>query len=371
MPIRDALLAIGIAVIWGMNFVVIDEGLAGVPPLLFAAIRFTVVVIPAVFLIRRPAVSWRVLATVGLCMSAGQFALLYTALAVGMPAGLASLVLQLQVLLTVLLAALRLHEKPSARQIFGVTVGAAGLAVVASGRSAQTPVLGLLLTVGAALAWASGNVASRRAGVASGLSMTVWAALFAPLPLFALSLLIDGPHQMGTALTHLTVGNLLSTAYTAYLATLVGYGIWNTLLATHPAALVVPFTLLVPPVGMVTAWLVQGERPGPAEAAGGLIILLGVAVTAFSHRAARAPVEPHDREGSVGVSPTESSRSRPASSAKVPPSRRARPAPTPVTVPGATSVLSPSTSASTATPVSTAPSGRSEGSASTFESGKK
>jgi O-acetylserine/cysteine efflux transporter len=321
VPIRDALLAIGIAIIWGMNFVVIDEGLAGVPPLLFAAIRFSVVVIPAVFLIRRPAVSWRVLATVGLCMSAGQFALLYTALAVGMPAGLASLVLQMQVVLTVLLAALRLHERPTARQIIGVAVGAAGLAVVASGRSAQTPVLGLLLTLGAALAWAGGNVASRRAGVASGLSMTVWAALFAPLPLFALSLLIDGPHQVGTALTHLTVGNLLSTAYTAYLSTLVGYGVWNTLLARHPAALVVPFTLLVPPVGMVTAWLVQGERPGPAEAAGALILLLGVGLTAFSRRAAPPPDELHDREDFVGGSPTESSRSLPVRLSRAPSGR--------------------------------------------------
>jgi O-acetylserine/cysteine efflux transporter len=308
VPIRDALLATAVAVIWGMNFVVIDEGLAGVPPLLFVAIRFTVVLLPAIFLVPRPAVPWRTLATVGLVMSVGQFAFLYTALAAGMPAGLASLVLQTQVMLTVLLAALRLHEKPTARQIVGVAVGAAGLAVVASGRSAETPVLGLLLTVAAALAWASGNVASRRAGVASGLSMTVWSALFAPLPLFALSLLIDGPHQVGTALTHLTVGNVLSTAYTAYLASLVGYGIWNTLLAKHAAALVVPFTLLVPPVGMLTAWIVQGERPGPAETVGGLVLLLGVAVTAFG----RAPSpEARDREGFVGESPTDSSRCLP------------------------------------------------------------
>jgi O-acetylserine/cysteine efflux transporter len=289
VPIRDALLAITVSVIWGINFVVIDEGLAGVPPLLFVAIRFMAVVLPAVFLVPRPAVSWRTLATVGLFMSLGQFAFLYSALAAGMPAGLASLVLQTQVMITVLLAAVHLHEKPTARQAVGVVVGAAGLAVVASGRSASTPVLGLLLTLAAALTWATGNVASRRAGVASGLSMTVWSALFAPLPLFALSLLIDGPDRVGAALTHLTVGNLLSTAYTAYLASLVGYGIWNTLLARHPTARVVPFVLLVPPVGLLAAWIGQGERPGPAETIGGLILLAGVAVTAFGRRPATDP----------------------------------------------------------------------------------
>ena len=285
MPIKDSLLAVTVALIWGMNFVVIDEGLGDMPASLFVAIRFVVVLLPAVFLVPRPNVPWRILATVGLFLSVGQFGLLYSALSAGMPPGLASLVLQAQVLFTVLLAALRLHERPTIRQIVGTVVGAFGLAIVASGRSAETPLLGLLLTLAAAMSWAFGNIASRRAAVASGLSMTVWSALFVPIPLFALALAIDGPNAVGTALTHFTLANALSTAYTAYLASLVGYGIWNTLLARHAAARVVPFTLLVPPVGLLTAWIVQGEQPGPAEAVGGLVLLVGVAVTAISRSA--------------------------------------------------------------------------------------
>jgi O-acetylserine/cysteine efflux transporter len=285
VPIKDSLLAIMVAVIWGMNFTVIDEGLGGMPPLLFVTIRFVVVLLPAVFLIPRPAVPWRVLVTVGLFLSVGQFGLLYSALALDMPPGLASLVLQAQVLFTVLLAALHLHERPTGRQIAGTAVGVIGLALVATGRSAETPVLGLLLTLAAALSWATGNIASRQAKVASGLSMTVWSALVVPVPLLALSFLIDGPHEIGHALAHLSLANVLSTAYTAYLASLVGYGIWNTLLARHPAALVVPFTLLVPAVGLLTAWIVQGEQPGVFEAAGGLVLLAGVAVTSITLRA--------------------------------------------------------------------------------------
>jgi O-acetylserine/cysteine efflux transporter len=273
-----------VAVIWGMNFVVIDAGLAGVPPLLYVAMRFVVVLLPAVFLVPRPAVPWRTLATVGLFLSAGQFGLLYSALAAGMPPGLASVVVQAQVLFSVALAALRLHERPSVRQIVGTAVGAAGLALVAVGRSAETPLLALLLALGAALSWAAGNIASRQAKVVSGLSLTVWSAIFVPLPLLALALLVDGPHAVGSALIHLTVANVLATVYTAYLASLVGYGIWNTLLARHPAALVVPFTLLVPPIGIVTAWIVRGERPGLAEAVGGAVLLLGVAITSINRR---------------------------------------------------------------------------------------
>lgn len=294
MPAKDVLLAALVALIWGANFVVIDEGLPGVPPLLFVAVRFVVVLLPAVFLIARPAVPWRTLATVGLFLSAGQFGLLYTALAVGMPPGLASLVLQAQVLFSVTLAAVGLHERPTRRQVAGCVLGVAGLAVVASGRSSETPLLGLLLVVAAAMSWAIGNIASRQARIASGLSLTVWSALFVPVPLFALSLAVDGPDAVAHALTHVSVANVASTAYTAYLASLVGYGIWNTLLARHAAALVVPFALLVPPVGLLTAWIVQGERPGAAELAGGALLLLGVAVAAVTSRA-RPPRAPTGR----------------------------------------------------------------------------
>lgn len=299
MPPRHVALAVLVAAIWGANFVVIDLGLGDLPPTLFVALRFAVVLVPAIFLVPRPQVPWRDVVTVGVFMSLGQFALLYTALAVGMPAGLASLVLQAQVGLTVVIAAVALREHPTRPQVAGVIVGAVGLGVVAVGRAVTTPALGLVLVVAAATSWAVGNVAARRAsgrrrvpagasatggqpaghGFGAGLSMTVWSALVVPIPLLVLSLAIDGPDAVAHALTHLTVPAVLSTLYTAWLASLVGYGIWNTLLARHPTAAVVPYTMLVPVVGLSTAWLVQGEAPNGWEAAGGALLLLGVAIT--------------------------------------------------------------------------------------------
>jgi O-acetylserine/cysteine efflux transporter len=297
VPPRHIALAVLVAGIWGANFVVIDLGLGDLPPTLFVALRFVVVLVPAIWLVPRPQVPWRDVLTVGVFMSLGQFALLYTALAVGMPAGLASLVLQAQVGLTVVIAALVLRERPSRPQVVGVLVGAVGLGVVAVGRAVTTPALGLVLVVAAATSWAVGNVAARRAsgrrrataapappggtptGFGAGLSMTVWSALVVPLPLLALSLAIDGPDAVAHALTHLTGAAVLSTLYTAWLASLVGYGIWNTLLAWHHAAAVVPYTMLVPVVGLTTAWVVQGEAPNAWEATGGVLLLLGVAIT--------------------------------------------------------------------------------------------
>jgi O-acetylserine/cysteine efflux transporter len=296
VPVRDVILGVVVGLVWGVNFVVIDEGLHGVPPLLFVALRFTVVLLPAVFLVRRPAMPWREIVVVGLFLSVGQFGLLYTALHLGMPPGLAALVLQAQVMLSVLIAALGLGEAPSRRQLAGIAVGVAGLAIVGLGRAEGTPALGLVLTLAAALSWAFGNVVVRRGGVTSGLSLTVWSALVVPVPLLALSLLLDGPDTVGDALTHLSGTALLSTAYTAYLASLMGYGIWTSLLARHPAASVVPFALLAPPVAMVASWWWQGVTPNLAESLGGLVLLVGVLITVLRRRSGGTPSAVPDRE---------------------------------------------------------------------------
>lgn len=278
MTTRDQLLAALVALLWGLNFVVIDLGMAGVPPLLFLAVRFVVVCFPAVLLVPRPQVGWRTLARVGGLMSLGQFGFLYLSIAAGMPAGLAALVLQAQVVFTVVGAAVLLGERPSALQSGGIALGAVGLLVVAGGREADVPLLALLLCVAAALSWGLGNVAARAAGVSGGLSLTVWSGLVVPVPALALALVVDGPAAVLAGLAAFGWPALLSTLYTAGLASLVGYGIFNTLLARNPASSVVPFVLLVPPVAMVSAWLVLGEVPGPLELAGGALLLLGVLV---------------------------------------------------------------------------------------------
>ena len=151
MTRRDSALAVLVMVIWGVNFVAIDVGLEDVPPLLFVAIRFCVVLLPAFLWVAKPDIPWRYLAAVGLLMSAGQFGLLYAGLDAGMPIGLASLVLQIQVMLTVIIAAVALREPPTPRQIVGVAVGMAGLVIVGVGRDAATPALALLLISAAAL----------------------------------------------------------------------------------------------------------------------------------------------------------------------------------------------------------------------------
>jgi O-acetylserine/cysteine efflux transporter len=281
LGLRHALLATLVAVIWGFNFVVIDWGMPRVPPLLFLALRFTAVVVPAVFLVPRPSVSWRTVVAVGVFMSLGQFGLLYTSMYLGMPPGLAALVLQAQVVFTVVIAAAWLRERPTPRQVLGILAACAGLVVVGVGRGGHIPLAALLLCLGGALSWGIGNVVVRRAAAptSSGLSMVVWSSLVVPVPALALSLVLDGPRTVGSALAGLGPEALVSTVYTAGLASLVGYAIFNNLLARYPASSVVPFVLIAPPVAMVSAWLLLGQVPNVAESFGGLAVLVGVLVT--------------------------------------------------------------------------------------------
>lgn len=288
MAPRHLALGILVALIWGVNFVVIDLGLRDTPPLLLVALRFVLVAVPLVFFVRRPEVPWRVLVGIGLFMSAGQFGLLFTAMHLGLSAGLAAVVLQCQMVFTLIIGALVLRERPTRMQLIGAGLAVLGLGIVAVGRvdgaSGLIALVPLLVCVAAGLSWGIGNVIARSAAGASGFGVVVWSALVVPLPMLVLSLLLDGPGAVTEALTTIGWQTVVSVAYTAGLASLVGYSLWNMLLGRYPASLVAPFALLVPPVGLTTAWLVLGQVPNGFELVGSAVLVTGVAVGQFRRR---------------------------------------------------------------------------------------
>ena len=288
MPRRHVLLAVAVAVVWGVNFVVIHVGLKSFPPLLFGAIRFTFCALPLVFFVRRPPIAWRWIVAVGTFLCTGQFALLFVAMDRGLPPGLASLVLQLQALFTIGLAVAFIGERPRRGQLAGAAVALAGIAVITAGRSSAVPLLGLVLCVGAAASWGVGNVCTRLAQAPDGFALMVWASLVPPIPLALLSLAFEGPQAAGHAFTHIDMSGVLALLYLVIGATMFGYGSWTWLLRHHEASRVAPFALLVPVAGIATAWITLDERPGAAELAGAVLVLAGLAIAV---RALRVQVE--------------------------------------------------------------------------------
>lgn len=280
------LLAAFIAVIWGVNFVVSAIFVDHMPPMLFAAVRFTLVIFPAVLFVPRPGIGWRKTVGVGFFIGVMQFSLMFIAMHLGMSGGLASLLIQLQTLFTVLLAAVFLAERPTPRQIVGIALGLVGLAIVGLGRGGSA-MLPFLLMIAAAFFWGCGNCVMRSARAKSGLSLTVWSSLVAPIPLFLGSLVVDGPDAIGDSFHHIDWWFVIGMIYTAYIATLFGFAIWSRLLAKYPAGLVVPWSLMTPPAGIVTAIIVRGEYPSALEVVGAVVIILAVLLTTINLRAVR------------------------------------------------------------------------------------
>jgi O-acetylserine/cysteine efflux transporter len=204
---------------------------------------------------------------------------LYLSMHLGMPPGLAALVLQAQVVFTIVIAAVALRERPSRAQVAGVALGVAGLLIVAVGKGGHVPVIALALCLLAGLSWGAGNVVSRAAKAPGGLALTVWSATIVPVPLLALSLLVDGPHAVGQGLAHLGWNGVASTAYTAGLASLVGYAVFNRLLSRYPSGHVVPWVLLAPVVAMASSWALLGEVPDATELIGALVLIVGVLIS--------------------------------------------------------------------------------------------
>ncbi|MGW1476861.1 EamA family transporter [Streptomyces rubiginosohelvolus] len=276
---RHTALAVLVAALWGVNFVVIELGLDHFPPLLFSALRFLAAAVPAIFLLGRPSVAWKWVVGVGLVLGVGKFGLLFIGMDQGMPAGLSSLVLQIQAVFTALFAALALSERPGRIRVAGMAVALAGIVVAAVDEGAGGPVLAFVLVVGAAACWGVSNVFTRRAAPQDALTFMVWVSAVPVLPLLVLSLLFEGPDRDAEALAALDWSGVGIILFVAWVSTVFGFGAWGFLLRQYPASSVAPFTLLVPVFGMSSAALVLGEDVSPLRWCAAALLVGGVALT--------------------------------------------------------------------------------------------
>jgi len=244
-----------------------------------------------VLVLPRPKVAWSRLIAIGATLFAGQFLLQFFAIADSLPPGLASLLVQTQALFTIVLAAIVLRERPTARQIAGVTTAFAGLVLIVLTVGQDMTLLGFALAMGSAVSWAVGNILLKGIGDVEMFHLVVWLSLVPPLPALALALMMDGPAGLAYDLSNASSTAVIATLYLGVVGTILAYAIWGLLLRRYPAATVTPFALLVPFVGGYSSALVFGERFGPLRLAGMTLVLLGIAII----------VVPWDRTGRRGA----------------------------------------------------------------------
>jgi O-acetylserine/cysteine efflux transporter len=277
-PLHVAL-AVFVAAVWGLNFVVIEVGLEDFPPLLLSALRYMLAALPLLVLGGRAGIPWKWILAVGGAIGVLKFSLLFVGMDVGMSAGLSSLVLQVQAFFTVGFAVVLLGERPRAAQAAGLVLAAAGLGLVAGGLEGLATPAGFALVIGAAAAWGIGNVAIKRAAPADPLRFMTWICVVPPVPLLALSLAFEGPGEIGRALAGIDLGGVGAVAYIAFAATTVGWGLWGYLLRAYSAGTVAPFSLLVPIFGLGFAALLLDEPLGLRTVIAAVFVVSGVLLT--------------------------------------------------------------------------------------------
>ena len=291
MTVRDILTALAVVAIWGVNFVVIKFGLRDLPPMLFSAMRFGFAAFPLLFFVKPPRTSVRLVVIFGMFQFAIQFTLLFTGIKLGLPAGLASLVVQLQAFFTIGLAVLLMGERPKAVQLIGALVALGGMAVVAANLEARATLIGFALVVLAGLSWAVANIAGKQMGKGiaadgtplpiSALSLMVWASVVATPPLLLASWLFEGADAWRLAAHNFSWHTLWAVLFQSYPNTLLGFGIWSMLMRKYPTATIAPFSLLVPVAGMLSAAAVLGESLQWWKLLAGMLVLGGLALNLF------------------------------------------------------------------------------------------
>jgi O-acetylserine/cysteine efflux transporter len=267
---------------WGFSFVVIHVGLQGVPPLLLAALRFALAAVPLIWLVKRPSVAWQWLAAYGICTGVIQFGVAFTAMSIGISAGLASLVIQMNAFFTVLLSSLFFAERLRWSGWLGLVLAFAGLGVIATTKDSSLTLLGLLLMLLAALGWACANIVVRHVSnqlpKPDLLAFAIHGNAYAPLPLLGLSLLFEGGARDWQALRHLSLLSGVSALYLAWVATVACFGAWAYLIGRYGAAQIAPFSLLVPVFGMLfSAWLL-GESLTWVKVMAAVLVMSGLLI---------------------------------------------------------------------------------------------
>lgn len=278
------LLAVLVTAVWGCNFIFVKLGLNEIPPFLLCTLRFFLVSIPVIFFIPRPKAPFRQIIYYGLFTFALQFAFLFLGMQADMPAGLSSLILQVQVFFSLFLAAIILDEKPTSLQIIGGIVSFLGLGLVWSKISHSSSWVGFILEICGAASWAVGNLVTKKIGPVNSLSLVAWGCVISTPPLLILSLIIEGPTLIVSSLQHLSWLAIVSVAYITYISTWFGYGVWNWLLGLYPVASVIPFTLLVPIFGMIGSSLVFNEPMESWKLNAACLIILGLSINVFGPR---------------------------------------------------------------------------------------
>ncbi|MDZ5514510.1 EamA family transporter [Vibrio fluvialis] len=295
---RDLLLIISVMAIWGFNFSMIKLGVSEMDPLLIAAARFFCATFPIIFFVRKPNVQWRYLMAYGLVFGTGIWGMASCSITFGLSSGMASVLLQTDVLTTVLVGVLLYKEVISARMAAGIVVSVVGLVVSIIYTNGNVTLAGVVFIMISAICWPLAGVIVRKSGTRSAFAFNIWGMLFAPLPLVALSVAMNGWDVLSNTYQQWNSNAWISVLFQAYPTTVFGYWVWNKMVLKYPMSQLAPMTLLVSVFALLSGYAIYDEQLSLAQWVSCSTFLLGIGLvlypqskkqTAFEKRTVSAP----------------------------------------------------------------------------------
>lgn len=282
MEIRHIFMVLIVTLGWGFNFIVMKFGLQDLPPYLFLFLRFTLTVIPAIFLVPRPKVPLPLVLIIGLCLGFGQITLLLLGLHLGMPAGLSSVVLQSQAFFTVILAAFMAKEIPHLGQMLAMIVAFIGIALVGmtvmtGNIGVETPsITAFSCVILGAIFFAIGNVLVKTYGANNVLGLVVWSSAASPVPLLLMTLTLEGPDLILSSLQNISWKGITAVMYSGLFSSILCGTLWGKLFVRYPASLVAPFSLLIPVFALILSSLFLKESLSETVLLASTLVIIGL-----------------------------------------------------------------------------------------------
>src|SRR5271166_687696 len=191
MKPADVCIAVLVAVIWGLAFVASRIALDEFSPALMTALRFAIAAVPCLF-VRKPGVSWPLLAAISFTLFLGQFLSQAYGIAHGVPVGLSSVIVQSQALFTIGFAVIAFREWPTPMQGVGIAIATIGLLMICGTVGYDFSVGAFAILMISPIMFAIGNLLLRRVQGAPMFDLSTWLCLIAAIPLFALAVFADG-----------------------------------------------------------------------------------------------------------------------------------------------------------------------------------
>ena len=271
----DVILAVSVAVIWGMGFVIAKAAMAHFSPIFLMALRFTLTAFCLIWFYRPPLSLYKNLFWISLVSAAIQYSLTFTGVN-GIDASTAALLVQVEVPFALLLAWIILGDRISIRQILGMAVAFIGAVLIVGEPKLADDLAYAFMVIGGAFAWAVGQIMIKKLGNIGGFMLITGVAIFAAPQLYIASFLLetDQVSQFRTA----TPEAWAAVIYLGLIMTALGYAFWYRLLGLYTVNQVMPFLLLLPVTSVAGGIFFLDESLTTKIALGGSLAILGVAL---------------------------------------------------------------------------------------------